>query len=88
MMEASGFDLMTFTPSNFSNMRRDDRLNICGDDADLLIEHMSERSEKEQWFYFSFTKNDNSIYCQVKFVKHIVKIFCFFTYVVLCRVSM
>lgn len=62
MMEGGGFYSMTFTQSNFSNMRRDNRQNICGHNANLLIEHMNERRKKELDFYFSFTKHEDGTY--------------------------
>lgn len=68
-MEAGGFDSMTFTPSDFSNMRRDDRLNICEHDADLLIEHMFERHKKGQSFI--------SVSQSIRMVHIMISILCF-----------
>ncbi|KMZ71794.1 hypothetical protein ZOSMA_175G00370 [Zostera marina] len=56
--EARGFDHMQYTPSDLSNMRRDDRCNIIQRDADLLIELFEERRNKSSDF-FSFTRHDN-----------------------------
>ncbi|KMZ58140.1 hypothetical protein ZOSMA_7G01710 [Zostera marina] len=57
--EAGGFDHMQYTPSDLSNMRRDDRCNIIQRDADLLIELFEERRNKSSDFFFSFTRHDN-----------------------------
>ncbi|KMZ70646.1 hypothetical protein ZOSMA_197G00190 [Zostera marina] len=56
--EAGGFDHIQFTPSNLSNMRRDDRCNIIQRDADLLIQLFVERRNKS-FDFFSFTRLDN-----------------------------
>ncbi|KMZ68026.1 hypothetical protein ZOSMA_24G00470 [Zostera marina] len=59
--EAGGFDHMQYTPSDLSNVRRDDRCNIIQRDADLLIELFEERRNKSSDFFFSFTRHDNGM---------------------------
>ncbi|KMZ75253.1 hypothetical protein ZOSMA_117G00710 [Zostera marina] len=44
--EPGGFDHIQFTPSDLSNMRRDDRCNIIQRDADLLIELFEKRKNE------------------------------------------
>ncbi|KMZ73195.1 hypothetical protein ZOSMA_151G00270 [Zostera marina] len=57
--EAGGFDHIQFTPSDLSNMRRDDRCNIIQRNADLLIELFEERKNKSPDFFFSFTRHED-----------------------------
>ncbi|KMZ68649.1 hypothetical protein ZOSMA_234G00240 [Zostera marina] len=49
--EVGGFDHIQFTPSDLSNMRRDDRCNIIQRNADLLIELFEERKNKSSNFF-------------------------------------
>lgn len=52
-IEAGGFEAITFIPLDFSNMRRDDRQNICSHDVDLLIEHMNKRVLRKTDYYYT-----------------------------------
>lgn len=62
---------MSFTPSDFSNIRWDERVLVITLDVDLVLERFEELKRKDEDFIFSYTKHVESykIFLNLHFLK-------------------
>lgn len=60
--EFGGYECISFSQSDFNNMRRDDYSLVSQNDVDIVVEHFKEHRRFNNTFYYNLLRDQSSMY--------------------------